>query len=222
MNPKSPEVTWDCGGRRERDMLSKLIVIRTLFDRLFVTVQPSPRERDQTQPAGEGGRLCLSPSLGDGRHGVHLGPGARALLGGGGLLRPGGPGGLLPAALLLLAHDDGDILALAHRLLAAHLLDGLVREVAHRRQQGRGGAGAGAGAGAVAADGADILVGEDGLGQELEVLVRDVGRGALEAGGRSQRVAPWPAGEGAAGVDVRGRVVCVAPAWDLHGGRGAV
>lgn len=191
--------------------------------------------------------------LGDGGHGGgrQLAPGARAPdlggAGGGGgarggsaLSRPaaaaagGGAGGglLLAAALLLLAQGDGDVLALAQGLLAAHGLDGLVGEVAHGRgeeRRGRAravvvvvGRGRLLGGGEGAGDG-----GDRGLSEELEVLVRDVRRRARHllagGGGRrgrgAERFAPRPAGEGAAGVEVGGRAVGAAPRWDVHGGR---
>lgn len=179
-------------------------------------MQPSPR------PSGDEGQQVpesLLEGFGNGCHGRQLGLGGQGALarGGGSLL---GLGRLVLSPALPFVGNDAQVLLLAQRLLPAHLLDLRLRDVADRREEWRRRAGAAAGR-----DTAHVVVGEDGFGEELQVLIRDVG---ADAGGGvvvvvvGQGVAPWPTGERAAGIDGGGRVVGSSSGWDFHGGCGAV
>lgn len=135
----------------------------------------------------------LLQSFGDGRHGRQLGLGRRRGSLSCGLL---GLGRLGLSSSLLLVGDDAHVLLLAQRLFAAHLLDLLLGNVADGRKERRRGARATAGYTA------RVVVGEDGLGEELQVFVGNVGADTRGVAVVGKRISSWPTWECAAGVDL--------------------
>lgn len=170
------------------------------------TLAAAQRQRGQHHS----GSPCL---LGDGSHRRQLGFGGHGRPLSCGLLRLGRLG-LSPS--LLLVHEDAHVFLLAQRLLAAHLFDLLLGNMANGRKLWRRCAGATAGYTA------RVVVGEDGLREKLQVFVGNVRAGAGSVVVVGQRVSARPAGKCAAGVDLRRRVVGGSPRWNFHRRRGAV
>lgn len=156
----------------------------------------------------------LLEGLGDGSHRRQLASGRYGSLSRGGLL---GLGRFALSASLLLVHDDAHVLLLSQRLLSAHLLDLLLGDVADGRKLRRRRTG-----GAIAGYAVRVIVGKDGLGKKLQILVGNVGADAGSVMVVGQGISPWPTGECAAGIELGRRVVGSSSRWDFHRRCGAV